>query len=359
VRGLIMKKIPFLTVLFVFVFSCMCLAAEYPYIYKGFRPMGMGGAFVAVSNDANALFYNPAGLADIDSIRASIFGLEIEMGKNTVSVLKDALDTDFGNESESAQFIRDHMGDRSHLGLAIVPNYSMPRFAVTVIGTGRMDLDVRDRQYPKLDVNVINDIGLGAGYAHPFLEDSLLIGASAKYIHRQSLAQEYTVADLSDKLSDRIRDDLKKGNGILVDLGIIYKLSKVQFANTRVGISANNLIGGGLGDAADATQHVDIGFAQDLDLKVTKATFAIDYVDLFNQFKQDSDIAKRLRLGAECRFLDIIFVRAGLYQGYLTAGLNLEARVVRLDLLTYAEEVGAYAGQRVDRRYAGRFVFGF
>ena len=244
-----MKKFPFLTVLFVFV-SCICFAAEYPYIYKGFRPMGMGGAFVAVSNDANALFYNPAGLADIENIRVSIFGLEIESGKNTVGLIKDALDTDFGNATESAQFLRDHMGDRSHFGLAIVPSYSMPRFAVTVLGSGRMDLDVRDRQYPKLDVNVISDIGLGAGYAHPFLDNSLLVGASAKYIHRQSLTQEYTVADLSDKLSDRINDDLKKGDGILVDLGVIYKLSKFEFANSRVGISANNLLGGGLGDAA-------------------------------------------------------------------------------------------------------------
>jgi hypothetical protein len=357
-RGLTMKKIPFLTVLFVFV-SCICMAAEYPYIYKGFRPMGMGGAFVAVSNDANALFYNPAGLADIDSIHASVFGLEIEIGENSWGLIKDAMDTDFGNAAESAQFLRDHMGDRSHLGIAIVPSYSMPRFAVTILGTGRMDLEVRDSQYPKLDVNVVSDTGLGAGYAHPFLDNTLLVGASAKYIHRQSLTQEYTVADLSDELSDTIKDDLEKGNGILVDLGVIYRLSKFQFANTRLGISANNLFGGGLGDAADATQHVDIGFAQDLDLKVTNATFAVDYVDIFNQFDQDSDMAKRLRLGVECKFLDVVNVRAGLYQGYLTAGLNLEARIVRLDLLTYAEEIGAYAGQRVDRRYAGRFVFGF
>jgi hypothetical protein len=339
-----MRKILPLTILIVFV-SSLCLAAEYPYIYKGFRPMGMGGAF--------------AGLADIEKIRVSLFSLEIETDKNTVSLIQDGLKTEFGNGTESAQFVRDHMGDHDHLGLAIVPSYSMPRFALAVLGTGRLDLDVRDRQYPKLDVDVINDIGLGAGYAHPFLDNNLLVGASAKYIHRQSLTQEYTISDLSDKLSDRINDDLKKGSGILVDLGVIYKLSKFQFANSRVGISANNLLGGGLGDAADATQHVDIGYAQDLDLKFTSATVAIDYVDIFNQFKQDSDIAKRLRLGAECKFLDFIFVRAGLYQGYLTAGLNLEARIVRLDLLTYAEEVGAFAGQRADRRYAGRFVFGF
>jgi hypothetical protein len=353
-----MRRISLIASLVV-LFSCTCLAAEYPYIYKGFRPMGMGGAFVAVSNDANALFYNPAGLADIEKTRASIFGLEIEMGKNAYGLYKDALDVDFGNVAESAQFLRDYMGERSHLGLAIVPSFAMSRFALAVFGTARSDLEVRDRQYPKIDVDVVSDLGFGAGYAHPIMENTLLVGASAKYVHRQSLTQEYTVADISDKLSDTIRDDLNKGSGILVDLGAIYKLSKFDLSNSRVGISVNNLIGSGLGDAKDIDSHVDIGYAQDFDLNVTNATFAIDYVDIFHNFSQDDDIAKRIRLGGEFQFLDVIFVRAGLYQGYFTAGMNLEAKVVRLDLLTYAEEIGTFAGQRVDRRYAGRFVIGF
>jgi len=353
-----MRKILPLGILFVFM-SCMCSAYEYPYIYKGFRPMGMGGAFVAVSNDANALYYNPAGLADIENMRVSIFSFELEVGDKTTDLIKDALDTDFGEPQESADFVRDHMGDSAHLGLAIVPSYSMPRFAVGILGTGRMDMEVRDRQYPKLDVGVISDIGAGIGYAHPFLDNKLLVGGSLKYIHRQSLVQEYTIADLSDDLGDTIEDDLDEGNGILLDLGVIYKLGKFDFATPRVGISANNLIGGKLGDAADATEHVDIGFAADKEIAGFTTTFALDYVDIFDQFDQDNDLGKRLRVGAECKFFDFLFVRTGLYQGYFTAGLNLEGRIARLDLLTYAEEIGAYSGQRADRRYAGRFVFGF
>ena len=353
-----MRKISFLTILFVFV-SGVCLATEYPYIYKGFRPMGMGGAFVAVSNDANALFYNPAGLADIEKINASIFGLEVEAGKDAYNLYKDALDTDFSNSDETAKFLSDHIGDHSHLGFTIVPSYTMPRFAFAVFGTAITDLEVRDSQYPKLDTKVQSDIGFGAGYAHPFLENNLLVGASFKYDYRQSLTEEYTIADLSGKLIDTIKDDLNKGSGILVDLGVIYKLGKWDLPNTRFGITGNNLIGSSLGDAKDLDEHVDIGFAQDIDLKVTKATFAIDYVDIFQQFSEDNDYAKRIRLGGEFQFIDILFVRAGLYQGYFTAGLNLEARVVKLDLLTWAEEIGAYSGQRVDRRYAARIFFGF
>ena len=45
------------------VFATLSLGAEeYDKLYRGSRPMGMGGAFTAISDDENALFYNPAGL---------------------------------------------------------------------------------------------------------------------------------------------------------------------------------------------------------------------------------------------------------------------------------------------------------
>lgn len=75
-----MKKTIILAILLV-LSSSTAMGGEYPYIYKGLRPMGMGGAFVAVSDDANALFYNPAGLTRVQNIRASLFPLGIEIGK--------------------------------------------------------------------------------------------------------------------------------------------------------------------------------------------------------------------------------------------------------------------------------------
>ena len=354
-----MKKIWFVA-LFMVLSSTLCSGAEYPYIYKGMRPMGMGGAFVAVSNDANALFYNPAGLADIHTIRASIFPLELELGENAYGIYRDAADVDFDNEIETAEFLRENIGERAHLALNLFPFYSMPRFAFGLIGTARMDLEVYDRQYPKVLTNVINDIGVGAGYAHPLFHDTLLVGASAKYINRQSLTEEYTVLDItSEDLDDLIDDDLVDGSGVLVDLGIIYKLDDLGMPGTKIGLSANNLIGGDLGDAKDVDDHIDIGFALEREFWITKTTLAFDYVDLFSQMGDDDDMAKRIRLGAEFRFPRILSLRVGLYQGYFTSGVTLDAKYARLDILTYAEEIGAYAGQRVDRRYSLRFILGF
>src|SRR5688572_12583855 len=40
-------------------------------IITGARPQGMGGAFVAVADDANALYWNPAGLTQLDTAEVS------------------------------------------------------------------------------------------------------------------------------------------------------------------------------------------------------------------------------------------------------------------------------------------------
>jgi hypothetical protein len=336
------------------------LGEEYPFIYKGVRPMGMGGAFVAVSDDANALFYNPAGLANINSITVSIFPLEVEVGKNTIDVYRDASDVDFGDPEETTEFLRKYVGDQSHLGLYLFPYYSMPRLAFAIFGTARADLEVQDMQYPRVDAHAVSDIGAGFGYAQPLLDDTLSLGASLKYDHRESLDHVYTVLDItSDDFDHEVRDDMLKGDGVLLDLGAMYTFSDFGYDNVRMGLCANNLIGGSLGDAEDLDPHVDLGVSVTETLWITRTTFALDYVDLFSQLDADNDSGKRIRMGVECRLPMFLTVRAGLYQGYATGGMSLNTRFVQFDALTYAEEIGAYAGQRADRRYVLRFLFGF
>lgn len=53
---MMLKKIPIACLIFSF-------AAQFAFALYGTRPMGMGGAFTAVSDDANAPYWNPAGVA--------------------------------------------------------------------------------------------------------------------------------------------------------------------------------------------------------------------------------------------------------------------------------------------------------
>ena len=59
----------FLFYIFIVLISCLPVAADIPAAYVdigfGARPMGMGGAYTALSNDINAMFWNPAGMTFI------------------------------------------------------------------------------------------------------------------------------------------------------------------------------------------------------------------------------------------------------------------------------------------------------
>ncbi|MBN2298105.1 MAG: hypothetical protein JXM72_05900, partial [Deltaproteobacteria bacterium] len=275
-------------------------AKEYSFIYKGIRPMGMGGAFVAVSNDANALFYNPAGLADISESRTSLLNLGAEVGKSAYSLFREARTVDFDNELETAEFLRDNIGEYCHTSVTFLPYYERPNFAFALIGTGSINFQARNRQYPKLVADAVGDAGAGAGYGHAFFDDSLLVGASVKFITRKSLDQEYTVLDIvTDDFKDMLDDDTVDGSGGLIDLGIIYVLRDFQVGEKdvdfRFGISASNLGKNDMGDARNIDDHIDLGFATN----IGKLTFALDYVDITNQLGEDKDITKRIRIGAE------------------------------------------------------------
>lgn len=357
-----MKKSVFAAFLIVsFLSASLALAEEYPYIYRGFRPMGMGGAFVAVSNDANALFYNPAGLADVPGQKTTLLSLEMEMSEDGVSAFKDALDVNFDDPNETADFLRDYIGDNNHAGIAVFPHFEKPNFAFGVFGIARTDFSAHDYQFPKLEIQSVNDVGAAAGFARSFLDDSLSLGATGKLVMRKSLNRVYTLPEIfMNDFKDKLTDDAEDGFGALLDLGALYRLGEIttgggKIIKAQAGLSVNNLIGSSMGDAEDLTEHVDVGIA----LKTEQITLALDYIDIFDNFDQDSDIPKRINLGAEYLHNKKYALRAGLHQGYPTYGFSLLGEKIQLDLLTYVEEIGTYSGQEKNRRYAFRFAFGF
>ena len=109
---------------------------------------------------------------------------------------------------------------------------------------------------------------------------------------------------------------------------------------------------------------VDLGLSINPDIPTFHHLIvALDYVDMFKNYSEDSDIGKRLRFGGElCLFSKKAIgamIRAGLYQGYATFGADLRLSIVTLSYVTYAEEIGAYAGQDDDRRHLAMLNVGW
>ena len=140
------------------------------------RAVSMGGAYTALATDANALLYNPAGLARI--------------GRNEAT---------FMHNSYVAGIFQEYGAYASPLGWGVNFNYlNSGNVANTTIsnpdGTG-------------LGSTGLTDMAFGAGYGHK-IGGSLSLGAEMKYIRE-------SIAEIS-------------GSGVALDFGAMYALPPVQ-----------------------------------------------------------------------------------------------------------------------------------
>lgn len=336
-------------------------AKELPSLYRSARVLGMGGAFVAVSNDENALLFNPAGLADIKTSRFTFPLPQVAFNAKALGMYMDAADTDFDSVDETADFLRKNMGDTGYISGGFFPAYVRPNFGFGIVVNGSASTTPKNPLYPRLNIESVQDAAACVGIAYPLLGGEFLMGVGAKYVFRKSLDREYTVPEItSGDFKETLKDDFDEGSGVLVDTGLIYKIGSYKVAGTpgtvQVGISANNLVGDDLGDAADLDPHVDLGFSTRIGEDLL---LALDYVDITGDMGDDDNAGKRIHMGVEYQVKPGVALRAGLNQGYPTVGIGLAAKRVVFDIATYAEEKGLYAGQKDDRRYVFRLGLTF
>lgn len=335
-------------------------AEELPNLYRGIRPLGMGGAFITLSDDENAMFYNPAGLNDVSGFGGvDLLNPLVEVSQNTMSFYQDLSDLDTKNEKAVVDFLRERIGDHQHVRAAVLPNVFMHNFAVGLLGQTTVDMEVRNSVIPDMPTNVRLDMGIVASGALGFFDQRLQIGLTGKFVQRQGVNKTYTAVDIVNDTFDPIDDADKAGkkSDSAFDIG-----TKVNFKNAlkpTFALVVQNITDLDFKELGVIPQQVNVGAAINPDFWILKTTFAVEVDDLTKNVDSDKDLMKRTHVGAEFRFPKVLSVRAGLNGGYLTAGVGIDLWIVSLSLATYEEELGAFAGQRGDRRYAGQFSLGF
>lgn len=339
-------------------------AQEYPSFYRGVRPLAMGGAFTAVADDENALYYNPAGLADISKLNLAIVNPLVEASENSTEMYQDLQDSDFETVEEAEDFLRKYIGAQQHLRAAINPyiGFNIADYGVMIAGLGNGTVNAMpyDTANPKLDVTVIGDYGLlgGVGGKLPFA--GLKIGLSLKAINRQSLSEQYTAEDLVEEDFEKIiEDDMNEGSGVSADIGVLYTLPFISIVDLDVGLAVQNFPSMDMGNALDIDTQVNMGVAAKKTLGRFDFIGALDCMDLSQSIGEDDDWGKRFHLGGEVRFPLFLSLQAGLNQGYWTGGIGIDFKVLRFDLASYGEEIGDKAGDQVSRRYLAQVTIGW
>ncbi|MDY6855666.1 MAG: conjugal transfer protein TraF [Thermodesulfobacteriota bacterium] len=339
-------------------------AKEYPALLRGIRPLGMGGAFTAVADDENAMFYNPAGLAN-QSLCIEVINLLTEFTEDSIDLYEDIEETDLDDTAEVVDLLRNYVGEYEQLRIALFPNviWSRDEVGIGVAGLGQVNLtlEIHNPVWPQVETRLVMDYGVLAGVGIEMPIEDLKVGASLKVINRESFVETYTAVDIAaEDFEERIEDDLKSGTGLGIDIGIIYT-EDYSLADVSFGGVVQNIPEMEMDEAEDIKTQVNLGIAvkPNLDSESVSVIFAFDYMDIGNRIGEDTDLPKRLHLGAEVNLYERLAFRVGFNQGYISAGFTLDLWILSLDFATYEEEVGFYTGQREDRRYVGQIAIGW
>lgn len=222
-----MKKVLFFTVFsLVFITGIFALGggtsnADFLKIGVGARPEAMAGAFSGVADDANAVFFNPAGVSLIDKWSATFMHL----------IWYNNVNYEFGS-------IIVPIDNLTNVGIGF--NYlSVPSFNSTVNYSGIKLLPDAPASYD-MAVSINAARNLGNLYTKDFTIGNISIGANLKYIKREILGKALPSL-------------------VLIDIGLIANITD----NIRVGLTFSD-IGQSTGeDNAPVSVKLGLGFNYD------------------------------------------------------------------------------------------------
>jgi len=264
-------------------------AADFLKIGVGARPDAMAESYAAIANDAYALFYNPAGIAQFD--------------KTEVAVAHSSWFVGLQHDFIGGVY---HLDSQNSIGVSIVS-----------LESDDMPVTTEFQPYGTGAYFKYGDLALAATYARK-MTNNFSFGFTVKYI-------DETLAQLSMR-------------GVLIDLGTYYWTG---LGTTRFAVSVSNF-GGQLTPSGSVTL-VDgstvSSFQSFSPPTIFRIGFAFEpYQDDANkltasaQLNHPADDAENISLGAEYSFESALFLRAGYKinvdeQSYsLGAGVRADAK---------------------------------
>lgn len=354
----------FLTVLAVLFISSVSFCGNEPRsMILSPRVAGMGGAFIAVADDENALYYNPAGLKHVQKSTFTFFNPIVKIGED-YSKLQNAIDdidkatTDAAKIDAANKYIPLNVA----AGLSLSPYYLSPTFSAALFGAGNVRAEIVDKTKPTVRAQGHVDVTGIVAYPYAFNE-KLTLGASLSITNRGRYAckaatqgcnnvagaVELGVTDLKpgEEIQDKI--ELKKSTGIGFDAGALYTLNeKVTLGAAIYNLFSTKFDYDTFSNNIPGT--VTLGMKYDPSAMMTSMSFLKDTkvaLDI-DRFFNGGSLWKKLHIGVESKLSDMLDLRLGLNAGWPTFGLGFKMGFFNLDYAYFQEERGGYAGQLED-----------
>jgi hypothetical protein len=364
--------------------GCSLMAATVSWAVRGpqylsGRALGMGDAFVALSDDYNGIYYNPAGLARLNSALDAGMAIKFDMG-NLFGVAGDALNiagahtnsfTSLDSMANDNTLVDDIMiFDRRPLGFGTLPEMHFaarstdPDFPLGIgaawfMGSqGQFMLD-KGIYIPSAQARVRTDLVLKlAGAIQPY--PNLSIGFSPTLATYSTLKQSLSLSEYStaaDTLQAQIQREQQKiyqpGFGLGLTAGVLYDIVPTEL---RVGAVVYNMFLDIDNDPVPVTYSFGIAYLPAVLRKQGMLRYVNFDIDIENAFS-DGYFLGKLNMGAEMN-MSLAQLRGGFKGGYPCYGLVLNLLMVQMEFTSWADEAGLYVGQLEDRHYMMGFRLG-
>lgn len=340
--------------------------------YTSTRALGMGNAFIAIADDHNAMFYNPAGLAFRKDGQFHGFlrgGLDSEILDLQKEI--DATDSQPDEEQAIADLIESKYGSHYYTRVTTGGMYVRPRWGFAFIPADlSLDVSVHQQIGPTLNVNGYLDSTLAMSYARrvAWLKGHHIAwGTTVKAIHRAHAGQSLRATQLVEGKDLFNDEDANEGMTLDADLGLLWKLKptgfmkhlKPSFAFVIRNIGDYgyplqfDIFSENSGEPPKLGRRFDLGSKWDLpNFWVFDPHLAVDIRDMGHE---NWTPMKGFHAGMELYWRMYNWWKGhwavGVNQGYWTAGVGARLAWFQFDIATFGEEVGTSNSRLENRRY--------
>lgn len=298
--------------------------------YQDMGYMGMGGAGVATTNDANAVFYNPAGLADIQHWNAALLNVQVEGSK---SLFQAASYAQGGNTASILQNEQQFNGNLMNVGASDYSYFAMQDFSVGLLANATLGAIPN---VPSSSSSIGNNTNLGSiaargdlggvvGLADSFFGGNLDVGGSLFLMNQYYYANPMVTKGNTQNLS---LSSVANGFGVMGNIGVIGHLVHDSLLDWTVGASEQSVGTASFGPAGYLPEETNVGTGVRVSPGFGTLTADVDYDDLMNQTgwgAQDHVFA-----GLRYDFPYILGLSAGVFEGNPTFGITLNFKLLKV-----------------------------
>lgn len=333
-----------LFMIFLFLISIQTRAAEVLETHRSIRSAGMGGVYMSIVNDSEAVFVNPAALSKLSGLHWQV--MNVEAGVNGLDVYNDFRDIDTSDPNSFNDFFGKDLWFRLGGKTAV----ALPYFGVGMYTDSQVNMELHNPAFPQFNTSFISDYGLMISGAFP-VGPATSAGITAKKITRRGGQQDIDLGIIASGNPSQIADQFRnKGNAYGLDVALQTTLPAplsptLSLVWQDVGSTAFQRT-----DGADAPPRIhdnlSFGVSTSLDLPGLDWVAGFEYRHIT---ESEYQLGQKLHLGTEVS-LPFIDLRGGINQGYASYGAAVNLFFLRFDVASYTEEMGAYPGQSPQNR---------